>query len=48
MHLTSKRFEVLGSRKAWQCGMRLGGHPLGDKGEEEWDEELLEGRPGWG
>lgn len=24
------------------------GHPLGDKGEEEWDEELLEGRLGGG
>lgn len=24
------------------------GHPLGDKEEEQWDEELLEEEPGWG
>ena len=25
-----------------------GEHPLGDKGEEEWDEELQEGKPAGG
>jgi len=41
MHLTLKRLEAPVSREAW-CG---GGeeHPLKDRGEEEWDEELWEG-----
>jgi hypothetical protein len=29
-------------------GWGVRGHPLGDRGEEEWDVELWEGEPGGG
>ena len=41
MHLTLERHEVLGKGE-----VQWGEHPLGSKGEEEWDEELWEGGPG--
>jgi hypothetical protein len=42
MHLTLERLEASGSREAW-----LGGDILLETGEEEWDEELSEGRLVW-
>ena len=48
MHLTLERLEVPGSGEAWQGGVGRGGDILLETGEEEWDEELSEGRPGRG
>ena len=38
MHLTLERLEVPGTEEAWWWWW---GHNLGDRGEEEWGEELL-------
>jgi len=44
MHQPLKRLEAPGTGEVWW----VGGHPLGDRGEEEWDEEVCEGGPGGG
>lgn len=36
-----------GNMQAWGLGSRAR-DPLGDSGEDEWDEELWKGRPGGG
>jgi hypothetical protein len=48
MCLTLERLEASGSGEVlWGGGgTEVGwGHPLGDRGEKEWDEELWEGKP---
>jgi hypothetical protein len=43
MHLTLERLEAPESGQSWR-GWE--GHPLGDRGEEEWEKELWEGGSG--
>jgi hypothetical protein len=45
MHLTFERLEATESGEVWQWvrKYRLAGHPLVDKGEEDWDKELWKG-----
>ena len=46
MYLTLEKLEAQGAgRPGWESA-GWGGDILLDMGEEEWDEELLEGRPG--
>jgi hypothetical protein len=44
IHLILERLEAPGKGEDW---WGMGKHPLGSKGEEEWDEELWEGGKGW-
>lgn len=46
--LTLDRLEAPGREEAWWGGVWVWGHPLGDRGKEEWEVELWEGRQGGG
>jgi hypothetical protein len=48
MQLTFKRLEAPGSGEVWWGGRVRSRDILLETGEEEWDEELLEGRTGGG
>jgi hypothetical protein len=45
MHLTFKRLEATENREACLGGVGWDGDILLEMGKEQWDEELLEGRP---
>jgi hypothetical protein len=49
MHLTLERYEAPGTREVWWGDVGMGSRDiLLEMGEEVWDEEQSEGRPGWG